>query len=59
VETEAMRRVCGRATIASWEPDDPSVLTKGYQSVVTQVSVGMIIDGIAEFSPDHANAPQE
>jgi hypothetical protein len=30
----------------------PSVLTKGYQSVVTQAWVGVVIDGIAEFAPD-------
>jgi hypothetical protein len=39
-------------TVASWEPNYPSVLTKGYQSVVTQAWVGVVIDGIAEFAPD-------
>jgi hypothetical protein len=39
-------------TVASWEPNDPSVLTKGYQSMVTQAWVGVVIDALAEFAPD-------
>jgi len=39
-------------TVASWEPNYPSVLTKGYQSVVTQAWVGVVIDALAEFAPD-------
>ena len=39
-------------TVASWEPNYPSVLTKGYQSVITQAWVGVVIDGLAEFAPD-------
>jgi hypothetical protein len=39
-------------TVASWEPNYPSVLTKGYQSVVTQVWVGVVVDALAEFAPD-------
>src|SRR5580700_11973603 len=39
-------------TVASWEPDNPSVLIKGYQSVVTQAWVGIIVDALAEFAPD-------
>jgi hypothetical protein len=39
-------------TVASWEPDDTSVLIKGYQSVVTQAWVGVIVDALAEFAPD-------
>jgi hypothetical protein len=37
---------------ASWEPNDPSVLTRGYQSVVTQAWVGIVVDALAEFAPD-------
>ena len=39
-------------TVASWEPDSPSVLTKGYQSAVTQAWVGVVVDALAEFAPD-------
>jgi hypothetical protein len=39
-------------TVASWEPDSPSVLTKGYQSVATQAWVGVLVDALAEFAPD-------
>jgi hypothetical protein len=39
-------------TVASWEPNQPSVLTKGYQSVITQAWVGVVIDALAEFAPD-------
>jgi hypothetical protein len=39
-------------TVASWEPNYTSVLTKGYQSVITQAWVGVVIDGLAEFAPD-------
>jgi hypothetical protein len=39
-------------TVASWEPNYPSVLTKGYQNMVTQAWVGVVIDGLAEFAPD-------
>jgi hypothetical protein len=39
-------------TVASWEPDNRSVLTKGYQSMVTQAWVGVVVDGLAEFAPD-------
>jgi hypothetical protein len=39
-------------TVASWEPDNPIVLPKGYQSVVTQAWVGVVVDALAEFAPD-------
>ena len=39
-------------TVASWEPNNPSVLTKGYQSMVTQAWVGVVVDALAEFAPD-------
>ena len=38
--------------VGSWEPNYPSVVTKGYQSVVTQAWVGIVIDALAEFAPD-------
>jgi hypothetical protein len=39
-------------TVASWEPNYPSVVTRGYQSVVTQAWVGVVVDALAEFAPD-------
>ena len=39
-------------TVASWEPNYPGVLPKGYQSVVTQAWVGVVVDVLAEFAPD-------
>ena len=39
-------------TVASWEPDNPSVLTRGYQSMVTQAWVGVVVDALAEYAPD-------
>jgi hypothetical protein len=39
-------------TVASWEPDNPSPLTRGYQSMVTQAWVGVVVDALAEFAPD-------
>ena len=39
-------------TVASWEPNTPSALTKGYQSVATQAWVGVVVDALAEFAPD-------
>ncbi len=39
-------------TVASWEPNYSSVLPKGYQSVVTQAWVGVVVDALAEFAPD-------
>jgi hypothetical protein len=39
-------------TVASWEPDNPSVLTRGYQSMATQAWVGIVVDALAEFAPD-------
>jgi hypothetical protein len=38
--------------VASWEPNYPSVVTKGYQSVVTQAWIGVVINALAEFAPD-------
>jgi hypothetical protein len=39
-------------TVASWEPDNHGVLPKGYQSMVTQAWVGVVVDALAEFAPD-------
>lgn len=39
-------------TVATWEPENQSVLTKGYQNVVTQIWIGVVIDALAEFAPD-------
>jgi hypothetical protein len=39
-------------TVASWEPNNPSVLPKGYQSILTQAWVGVVVDALAEFAPD-------
>ena len=39
-------------TTASWEPQNSSVTTKGYQVVVTQIWIGVVIDTLAEFGPD-------
>lgn len=39
-------------TVASWEPQNSSVMTKGYQVVVTQIWIGAVVDALAEFAPD-------
>lgn len=39
-------------TVASWEPQNSSVMTKGYQVVVTQIWIGTVVDTLAEFAPD-------
>jgi hypothetical protein len=39
-------------TVASWEPNHPSVLPNGYQSMLTQAWVGVVVDALAEFAPD-------
>lgn len=39
-------------TVASWQPNNSSVLTQGYQSAVTQAWLGVVIDALAEFGPD-------
>jgi hypothetical protein len=50
--------------VASWEPQNQSVLTKGYQNVATQIWIGVVIDALAEFAPDvkrmfHRNEKKE
>jgi hypothetical protein len=37
---------------ATWNPNNPTITVKGYQSVITQTWVGVVIDSIGEFAPD-------
>jgi len=37
---------------ATWNPGNPTITVKGYQSVITQAWVGVVIDDIGEFAPD-------
>jgi hypothetical protein len=37
---------------ATWNPGNPTVTVKGYQSAITQAWVGVIVNGIGEFAPD-------
>ena len=37
---------------ATWNPNHPTVTVKGYQSVITQAWVGVLINSIGEFAPD-------
>ena len=40
------------AIVATWEPDNTQILTKGYQSAVTQVWWGSLSNVLGEFAPD-------
>jgi hypothetical protein len=40
------------AITATWEPDNTEILTKGYQSAVTQVWFGSLSNMLGEFAPD-------
>jgi hypothetical protein len=40
------------AIVATWYPANAQVLVKGYQSAVTQVWVGSLINVVGEFAPD-------
>jgi hypothetical protein len=40
------------AIAATWNPNNPTITVKGYQSVITQAWVGVIINSIGEFAPD-------
>jgi hypothetical protein len=43
----------GAGVIAgTWEPGNPSLLTRGYQGMITQVFFGMGANWIGEFAPD-------
>jgi len=37
---------------ATWNPGNPTVTVKGYQNVLTQAWVGVLVNGIGEFAPD-------
>jgi hypothetical protein len=37
---------------ATWNPNNPTIQVKGYQSVITQAWVGVVINSIGEFAPD-------
>jgi hypothetical protein len=37
---------------ATWNPNNPTITVKGYQNVITQAWVGVVIDSIGEFAPD-------
>lgn len=41
----------GAVMSASWQPNNPDVLVKGYQGAVTQVAVGIGVNWLAEFAP--------
>jgi len=40
------------AISATWNPNNPTITVKGYQSVFTQAWVGVISNTIGEFAPD-------
>ena len=42
----------GGVVAATWQPGNPSLLTKGYQGVVTQVAFGVCANWLGEFAPD-------
>jgi hypothetical protein len=42
----------GSVTATAWQPGKPEWQVKGYQSVVTQVPVGMGINFLGEFAPE-------
>ena len=42
----------GGVIAASWQPDNPGLLTKGYQGVVTQAIFGVGANWLGEFAPD-------
>jgi hypothetical protein len=37
---------------ASWQPNKPNLLVKGYQGAVTQMGVGVGVNWLAEFAPE-------
>jgi hypothetical protein len=37
---------------ATWNPNNPTIVVKGYQSAITQAWVGVITNSIGEFAPD-------
>lgn len=42
----------GGVIAATWQPENPSLLTKGYQGVVTQAVFGVCANWLGEFAPD-------
>jgi hypothetical protein len=40
------------AIAATWNPNNPTIPVKGYQSAITQAWVGVITNSIGEFAPD-------
>jgi hypothetical protein len=40
---------------ATWKPNNPTIAVMGYQSVITQAWVGVVINSIGEFAPDIKN----
>ena len=39
-------------TAATWQPDNPKLVVKGYQAGITQVGVGIGVNWLAEFAPE-------
>ena len=37
---------------ASWQPNNPNLVVKGYQGAITQVGVGIGVNWLAEFAPE-------
>jgi hypothetical protein len=37
---------------ATWNPNKPTFVVKGYQSILTQAWVGVVVNNIGEFAPD-------
>ncbi len=46
----------GGAITATWEPGNPSLLVKGYQSAIGQVPIGIASYWIGEFAPEITRA---
>lgn len=42
----------GGVIAGSWQPDNPALVTKGYQAVVTQAIFGVGANWLGEFAPD-------
>lgn len=39
-------------TAATWQPNNPDLVVKGYQAAITQVGVGIGVNWLAEFAPE-------
>ncbi len=37
---------------STWNPNNPTLVVKGYQSAITQAWVGVVVNSIGEFAPD-------